>query len=62
MLLVVGFALSKYALRWVFSSIAKAPEMVVAVSIGWCAAVAVLAGYLNLSKEMGALSAAEMAR
>jgi Kef-type K+ transport system membrane component KefB len=57
LLLVVGFAVSKYALQWVFSSIAKAPEMVVAVSIGWCAAVAVLAGYLNLSKEMGALIA-----
>ncbi len=56
-LLVVGFAVSKYALRWVFSSIARAPEMVVAVSIGWCAGVAALAGWLNLSKEMGALIA-----
>src|SRR3954447_19278314 len=42
-LLVVGFAFSKYVLRRVFSSIAKAPEMVVAVSIGWCAAVCALA-------------------
>lgn len=56
-LLVVGFAFSKYVLRWVFSSIARAPEMVVAVSIGWCAAVAALAGALHLSKEMGALIA-----
>ena len=30
-------------------AIATAPEMVVAVSIGWCAAVAALAGALNLS-------------
>lgn len=56
-LLVVGFAFSKYVLRWIFSSIAHAPEMVVAVSIGWCAAVAALAGALSLSMEMGALIA-----
>ena len=56
-LLVGGFLISKYVLRWVFGSIAKAPEMVVAVSIGWCAAVAVTAAWLGLSKEMGALVA-----
>jgi Kef-type K+ transport system membrane component KefB len=56
-LLVVGFAFSKYALRFIFSSIARAPEMVVAVSIGWCAAVCALAAAMNLSKEMGALIA-----
>jgi Kef-type K+ transport system membrane component KefB len=48
---------SKYVLRWVFSSIARAPEMVVAVSIGWCAAVCALAASMSLSKEMGALIA-----
>src|SRR5687767_6482617 len=57
LLLAGGFLLSKYVLRWVFSSIAKSPEMVVAVSIGWCAAVAAAADYLHLSKEMGALVA-----
>src|SRR5687768_8713122 len=56
-LLVVGFAVSKYVLRWVFSSIARAPEMVVAVSIGWCVAVCALAASLKLSMEMGALIA-----
>ena len=56
-LLAAGFLLSKYVLRWVFASIAKAPEMVVAVSIGWCAAVAGAAGWMGLSKEMGALVA-----
>src|SRR5687767_12093523 len=56
-LLVAGFLFSKYVLRWVFASIAKAPEMVVAVSIGWCAAVCALAASLHLSKEMGALIA-----
>jgi len=56
-LLAAGFLFSRYALGWVFHSIAKAPEMVVATSIGWCAAVAGLAGGLGLSKEMGALIA-----
>src|SRR5687768_1087405 len=56
-ILVVGFAVSKYVLRWVFTSIARAPEMVVAVSIGWCAAVCALAASMHLSKEMGALIA-----
>ena len=56
-LLAAGFLLSKYVLRRVFSSIANAPEMVVAVSIGWCAAVAGAAGWMGLSKEMGALVA-----
>jgi hypothetical protein len=41
----------------VFSSIARAPEMVVAVSIGWCVAVCALAAALKLSMEMGALIA-----
>ncbi|MEX2214956.1 MAG: cation:proton antiporter [Phycisphaeraceae bacterium] len=56
-LLVGGFLFSKYALRWVFTSIAKNSEMVLAVSIGWCSAVAATASALNLSKEMGALVA-----
>lgn len=57
LLLVACFLVSKYILRFIFASIAKAPEMVVAVSIGWCAAVAGLAGAMGLSKEMGALVA-----
>src|SRR4029453_3088959 len=44
-------------LRWIFSSIAKAPEMVVAVSLGWCAAVAGAAAWMGLSKERGRLVA-----
>jgi len=57
LLLVAGFAVSRYVLQRVFASIAKAPEMVVAISIGWCAAVAALAGALGVSMEMGALVA-----
>jgi Kef-type K+ transport system membrane component KefB len=57
LLLGAGFLLSRYVLRWVFESIARSPEMVVAVSLGWCALVAATAGWLGLSKEMGALVA-----
>src|SRR3954470_16092538 len=57
LLLVAGFLVSKYVLGRVFASIAKSPEMVVAVSIGWCALVAGTAGWMGLSKEMGALVA-----
>jgi Kef-type K+ transport system membrane component KefB len=56
-LMVGGFVVSRFVLRWVFTSIAKTPEMVLAVSIGWCAAVAGTAIWLGLSKEMGALVA-----
>jgi Kef-type K+ transport system membrane component KefB/Trk K+ transport system NAD-binding subunit len=56
-LLVAGFLISRYALKRVFASIAKNPEMVLAVSVGWCAAVAATAGAMGLSKEMGALVA-----
>jgi Kef-type K+ transport system membrane component KefB/Trk K+ transport system NAD-binding subunit len=56
-LLVAGFFVSKYVLQRVFASIAKNPEMVLAVSVGWCAAVAAAAGGMGLSKEMGALVA-----
>lgn len=57
LLLTACFLISKYVLVRVYASIAKAPEMVVAVSIGWCAAVAGAAGMMGLSKEMGALVA-----
>lgn len=56
-LLLWGFLFSRYALKRIFASIAKNPEMVLAVSVGWCAAVAAAAGALGLSKEMGALVA-----
>lgn len=56
--LVIGVLLvSKYVLRRVFTSIAMNPEMVLAVSIGWCAVVAAAASAMGLSKEMGALVA-----
>lgn len=57
LLLVCGFALSRFGLRWVFSRIAKTPEMVVAVSIAWCAFMAGLGSAIGMSMEMGALIA-----
>ncbi|NLX52096.1 MAG: sodium:proton exchanger [Deltaproteobacteria bacterium] len=57
LLLAVGFALSRYGLRWVFAQITKTPEMVVAVSIAWCAFMAGLGSFIGMSMEMGALIA-----
>ena len=56
-LLAVGFVLSRYGLRWIFARIAKTPEMVVAMSIAWCAFMAGLGSWIGMSMEMGALIA-----
>jgi len=56
-LLGAGFLLSKYALRRIYEWMSKSPEMVVATSIGWCALISGAAGYLGLSRAMGALIA-----
>ena len=57
LLLAVGFLLSRFALRWIFEKIAKTPEMVVAMSIAWCAFMAGLGSWIGMSMEMGALIA-----
>lgn len=57
LLLGGGFLLSKYVLRYVFEWVSESPEMVVVVSIGWCALISGAAGVVGLSKEMGALIA-----
>ena len=56
-LVVVGWAMGRYVLGRVFASISRSPELVVAVSIGWCALLAGGASAIGLSKEMGALVA-----
>ncbi len=56
-LIVLGFAISKFALSHLFKSIAKSPEMVVCLSLGWCAGMAAVADILGVSLEMGALVA-----
>src|SRR3989339_80218 len=57
LLLVIGFVLSRYVLKNICAMVASSPEMIVVISIGWCALIAGTAGYLGLSKEMGALIA-----
>ena len=56
-LLAIGYLLSKYLLRWIFEKISKTPEMVVAMSIAWCAFMAGMGAWIGLSMEMGALIA-----
>ncbi len=56
-LLLSGFLISKYILSYLFTRISSSPELVVSVSIGWCAIVALTADLLDLSVEMGALIA-----
>jgi Kef-type K+ transport system membrane component KefB len=56
-LLSIGYLLSRYALSYIYTMIAKTPELVVAVSIGWCATMAAVGDVMGLSKEMGGLIA-----
>jgi len=53
----VGFLMSRFLLKRIFERIASSPDLVVAISIAWCAFVALLAGFLGLSIEMGGLIA-----
>ncbi len=56
-LVVGGWLASRWVLGPVFHSISRTPELVVAVSIGWCAFTAAAASMLELSSSMGALVA-----
>ena len=56
-LVVGGFALSKYALPYLFRMVQKAPELVLVSALGWCFFLAGAASLIGLSREMGALIA-----
>lgn len=56
-LIAFGFIISKLVLSRMFRAIAKSPEMVVCLSLAWCAIMAAIAGILQVSLEMGALIA-----
>lgn len=56
-LVVVSLLASRYVLGYVFKSIAKIPELILVASLGWCFFICGVAGYLDLSLEMGALIA-----
>lgn len=56
-LVALSVALSKYILPFLFSRIAKIPELTLLMSVGWCFAVCAAALGFGLSLEMGALIA-----
>ena len=56
-LIVFGFLFSRYILKYIFSSIIRLPEIIVAIAIGWCTILAAIAKTIGLSMEMGALIA-----
>ncbi len=56
-LVAVSLLLSKYILPHLFKAVSKIPELVLVSSLGWCFFICGLAGYLDLSLEMGALIA-----
>ena len=57
LLVVGGFALSKYVLPHLFRMVQKAPELVLVSALGWCFFLAGAASLIGLSREMGALIA-----
>ena len=56
-LVVGGFAISKYVLPHLFRMVAKAPELVLVSALAWCFFLAGAASLIGLSREMGALIA-----
>jgi Kef-type K+ transport system membrane component KefB len=57
LLVVGGFAISKYILPHLFRAVAKAPELVLVSALAWCFFLAGAASVIGLSREMGALIA-----
>ena len=56
-LVVAAVLLSRYVLPGLFRSIARSTELVLLTAMTWCFVVAGVAGWVGLSKEMGALIA-----
>jgi Kef-type K+ transport system membrane component KefB len=56
-LVVMSLLISKYILPRMFKSIAKIPELLLIVSLGWCFFICGVASLFGLSIEMGALIA-----
>ncbi|MBI4643453.1 MAG: cation:proton antiporter [Deltaproteobacteria bacterium] len=57
LLVLISLILSKYLLGYIFRKIAKLPELVLVASLAWCFFICGVAGYFELSLEMGALIA-----
>ena len=60
LLVGIAYVVSRFVLPPVFRSVARLPELVLVGALAWCFAMAGLAGYLDLSREMGALTAGVM--
>ncbi|HEX9597583.1 MAG TPA: cation:proton antiporter, partial [Anaerolineales bacterium] len=56
-LVALALLLSRYALPVLFRSIAKLPELMLIGALAWCFGISMLAAWLGLSREMGALIA-----
>src|SRR5262245_16274110 len=59
-LVVVAFVFNRWVLPAAFRTVARSPEMVVTLALGWCFGLGILAshlGALSVSMEMGALIA-----
>ncbi|WP_141732693.1 cation:proton antiporter [Oligoflexus tunisiensis] len=56
-LIVMSWLLARFVLPWVFKRIGKQPELVLVAAMAWCFGVSGLAGFMQLSREMGALVA-----
>jgi Kef-type K+ transport system membrane component KefB len=59
MLVVAALAMSRYVLPRLFRAVAKLPELLLVLSLGWCFLVCLVAAHpaVGLSMEMGALIA-----
>ena len=56
-LIVFALLMSRYLLPFIFRSIAKLPEVLLIGALAWCFGISMLAAWLGLSREMGALIA-----
>lgn len=60
LLVGVAYAMSRFVLPRIFRSVARQPELVLVGALAWCFAIGGFAGWLGLSREMGALIAGVM--
>jgi Kef-type K+ transport system membrane component KefB len=60
LLVGAGYGVSRFLLPPIFKFVARQPELVLVGALAWCFAMAGFAGYLGLSREMGALVAGVM--
>ncbi len=60
LLVAVAYVFSRFVLPPLFKIVARMPELVLVGALAWCFALAGFAGWLGLSREMGALIAGVM--